>query len=77
MDGSFIPTDPWPRLSRFHEHTIELPVADVRAAPDNEAELRAALARALDHGKGVVHVLAPLEALERAMAKRDRVARRA
>ncbi len=24
--------------SRFHEHTIELPVADVRAAPDNEAD---------------------------------------
>jgi len=71
VDREFIPTDRWPRLSRFHEHTIELPVADVRAAPGNEAELRAALARALDHGKGVVHVLAPLEALERAIAKRD------
>jgi excinuclease ABC subunit A len=71
VDREFIPTDHWPRLSRFHEHTIELPVADVHAAPGNEAELRAALGRALDHGKGVVHVLAPLEALERAMAKRD------
>ena len=71
VDGEFIPTDKWPRLSRFHEHTIELPVADVRAAPDNEARLREALHRALDHGKGVVHVLAPLEALERAMAERD------
>ena len=71
VDGSFIPTEKWPRLSRFQEHTIELPVADVRAAPDNEAALRAALHRALDHGKGVVHVVAPLEALERAMAKRD------
>ncbi len=71
VDGEFIPTDRWPRLSRFQEHTIELPVADVRAAPDNEAALRAALHRALDHGKGVVHVIAPLEALEHAMAKRD------
>jgi excinuclease ABC subunit A len=71
VDGAFIPTQPWPRLSRFQEHSIELPVADVRAAADNEPELRAALHRALDHGKGVVHVLAPLEALERAMAKRD------
>ncbi|MGH8699686.1 MAG: excinuclease ABC subunit UvrA, partial [Burkholderiales bacterium] len=71
VDREFIPTDRWPRLSRFHEHTIELPVADVRAAPGNEAELRAALGRALDHGKGVCHVLAPLEALERAMARRD------
>ena len=71
VDGAFLPTDSWPRLSRFHEHTIELPVADVRAAPEMEGALRAALARALDHGKGVVNVLAPLEALEAAMAKRD------
>ena len=71
VDGNFIPTQPWPRLSRFQEHTIELPVADVRAEPAHEAALRAALSRALDHGKGVVHVLAPLEALELAMARRD------
>jgi excinuclease ABC subunit A len=71
VDGSFIPTEKWPRLSRFHEHTIELPVADVRAAPDNEAQLRGALRRALDHGKGVVQVIAPLEALERAMKEKD------
>jgi len=71
VDGDFIPTDKWPRLSRFHEHAIELPVADVRAGPADEATLRAALRRALDYGKGVVHVLAPLETLERAMRERD------
>ena len=71
VDREFIPTAKWPRLSRFREHTIELPVADVRAAPENEAALRAALHRALDYGKGVVHVFAPLEALERAIAMRD------
>jgi excinuclease ABC subunit A len=71
VDGGFIPTANWPRLSRFQEHTIELPVADVRAAPDNEAALRAALQRALDHGKGVVQVLAPLEALAHAMETGD------
>ena len=76
VDGAFIPTASWPRLSRFQEHSIELPVADVRAAPDNEPELRAALHRALDYGKGVVRVLAPLEALEQAMAKRDPAAAR-
>ncbi|MBI2294582.1 MAG: excinuclease ABC subunit A, partial [Betaproteobacteria bacterium] len=69
VDGDFIPTDKWPRLDRFREHTIELPVADVRIAPDNERELRTALARALGHGKGIVHVLSPLARLERAMAK--------
>jgi len=69
VDGDFVPTGKWPRLDRYREHTIELPVADVRIAPGNEGQLRAALARALDHGKGVVHVLAPLEALEAAMAR--------
>ncbi|MCK9508870.1 MAG: excinuclease ABC subunit UvrA, partial [Pigmentiphaga sp.] len=28
VDGAFTPTAPWPRLDRFKEHTIELPVAD-------------------------------------------------
>ncbi len=71
VDREFIRTDPWPRLDRFREHTIELPVADVRAAPDNEAALRDGLWRALGHGKGVVHLLAPLETLEDAMVKGD------
>ena len=71
VDGTFIQTLRWPRLSRFQEHTIELPVADVRAAPEHESQLRAALQSALDHGKGLVHVIAPLEALERAMAERN------
>ena len=64
VDGEFLPTAKWPRLDRFREHTIELPVADVRVAPDNEPALRAALSRALDLGKGVVHVLSPLERME-------------
>ena len=71
VDGEFIETARWPRLDRFKEHSIELPVADVRVAADNEPALRAALAQALDFGKGVVHVLAPLEALARAMKAND------
>ena len=63
VDGEFLPTGKWPRLSRFQEHTIELPVADLRVAADTEAELREALTRALDFGKGVVHVVAPLDGL--------------
>jgi len=57
VDGAAMPTSPWPRLSRFKEHTIELPVATVDVSVKNEAALRAALARALDFGKGLVHVL--------------------
>ncbi|HSC93688.1 MAG TPA: excinuclease ABC subunit UvrA [Burkholderiales bacterium] len=71
VDREFLPTDRWPRLSRFQEHTIELPVADTRVVPGNEAALRAGLERALGFGKRVVHVLAPLEALARAMEKHD------
>ena len=50
-----LPTDSWPRLSRFQEHTIELPVATLAVSPRAERELRAALTTALDFGKGVVH----------------------
>ncbi len=57
VDGEFLPTAPWPRLDRFKEHTLELPVADIRVTPENEKELRTALARALEFGKGVVQVL--------------------
>src|SRR6266852_1210003 len=75
VDGEFLPTDKWPRLSRFQEHTLELPVADLRIAADNEAEIRRALARALEFGKGVVHVLAGLDrlAVARASTRSTRV----
>ena len=66
VDGEFLPTDRWPRLDRFREHTIELPVADLRISPENETALRAALARALEFGKGVVLVLEGLDQLEQA-----------
>jgi len=71
VDGEFIPTSPWPRLARFKEHSIELPVADIRVTPENEATLRAVLAAALDHGKGIVQVLGGLDTLADAMAKKD------
>ncbi|MDB5886094.1 MAG: UvrA family protein, partial [Polaromonas sp.] len=68
VDDEFLPTTKFPRIDRFKEHTVELPIADIHVTPDNEAELRAALATALEHGKGVLHVLAPLDGLRQAMA---------
>jgi excinuclease ABC subunit A len=56
VDGKLAPTNRWPRLARFREHTIELPIAELEVRPDAEAALRDALRRALDFGKGVVHV---------------------
>ncbi|MBI2727552.1 MAG: excinuclease ABC subunit UvrA [Polaromonas sp.] len=67
VDGEFLPTTGFPRIDRFKEHTVELPIADIHVSPENEAVLRAALAVALQHGKGVVHVLAPLDGLKGAM----------
>ncbi|WP_458762900.1 excinuclease ABC subunit UvrA [Cupriavidus basilensis] len=67
VDGEFLPVDPWPRLDRFREHTIELPVGDIVVSADNEAALRALLGQALEAGKGVMHLLAPLDGLQHAM----------
>ncbi len=63
VDGNYVSTQPFPRIDRFREHVIELPVADIRVSAASEASLRAALHSALDHGKGVVNVVAPLEQL--------------
>ena len=67
VDGEFVPVDPWPKLDRFREHTIELPVADLVVSADHEAQLRRALDDTLEAGKGVVHLLAPLDGLHAAM----------
>jgi excinuclease ABC subunit A len=75
VDGEFLPTDKWPRLDRFKEHTIELPVGDLVLDPAGEAELRDLLARTLELGKGVLHLLAPLDGLQAAMANGGGTAR--
>ncbi len=67
VDGHFLPTNGFPRLDRFKEHTIELPVASLEVSAQNEAALRQALTTALEHGKGVVHVLSQLDGLREAM----------
>ncbi len=58
VDGDYLPTGHWPRLERFREHTIELPVAELALTAANEATLRHGLAQALEFGKGAVRVLA-------------------
>ncbi|MBV8030483.1 MAG: excinuclease ABC subunit UvrA, partial [Betaproteobacteria bacterium] len=58
VDGKMLPTRPFPRIPRFKEHTIELPLGEFVASPKNESQLRNALRGAIDTGKGVVHVLA-------------------
>jgi excinuclease ABC subunit A len=68
VDGTFLPTAKFPRIDRFKEHTIELPVCDLDVTPANEDLLRRKLAEALEHGKGVLHLLAPLDGLRDAFS---------
>jgi excinuclease ABC subunit A len=59
VDGASTSTKAWPRLSRFKEHTIELPVAEIDVSSATDTSLHQSLTRALDFGKGLVHVLGP------------------
>ncbi|HSI49784.1 MAG TPA: excinuclease ABC subunit UvrA [Ideonella sp.] len=74
VDGEFVRVDPWPRLDRFKEHTLELPVGDLVLSADNEPELRRLLAEALEVGKGVMHLLFPLDGLAERIENGDSTA---
>src|SRR5258706_3482590 len=63
VDGEFLSTQKFPRIDRFKEHTIELPVADLHVSAADEKMLREGLKLALEHGKGVAHVISPLDGL--------------
>ena len=58
VDGRMLPVLPFPRLDRFKEHSIELPVATIRISPSSEAQLRKEVANTLELGKGSLQVLA-------------------
>jgi len=59
VDGELTPTAAWPRLDRFIEHDIELPLGEVRVEPRNEARLRELLLEGIELGKGSVQVIPP------------------
>jgi excinuclease ABC subunit A len=67
VDGVFIPTAAWPRLDRYKEHTIELPVADLVVSANDEAGLRAAVKSAMEHGQGVMSVVWPVDRLHQSL----------
>ena len=48
VDGELLPTNPWPRLSRFKEHTIEAPIATLQRFSED----RARIACGADHRAG-------------------------
>jgi len=57
VDGLLLPTKNWPRLSRYREHDIELPLGSVRVSGESSAEMLRLLERALQFGKGTVYVI--------------------
>jgi len=58
VDGELVPTARWPRLDRFKEHNIELPVGAIDVTPRRERELRERLETALEFGKGTIVAVA-------------------
>ena len=57
VDGQFVTTSPFPKLDRFKEHSIELPVGDLKVAPEQEGALKELLQTTLNFGQGVVQVM--------------------
>jgi excinuclease ABC subunit A len=57
VDGEKVPVNPWPKLDRYKEHTIELPVSTMKITPQKETDLVNSIAIALEFGKGIISVL--------------------
>ena len=57
VDGKFVSTENFPKLARYKDHTIELPVACLEVNPNDEKTLKRALQEAITIGKGVISVL--------------------
>lgn len=58
VDGVAVEVAHWPRLDRYQEHTIELPLGTFRVIDAQRDSLRQALSQALSYGGGVCRVLA-------------------
>ncbi len=57
VDGVATSTDAWPRLDRFKEHDIELPVGALEVTPAAGAELERLVATALRLGRNMLRVV--------------------
>jgi len=69
VDGENLSTENWPRLDRFKEHDIDLPIGQVSVSAKNEQVLMQCLENALDYGKANVRVVE----LVKTRAKKDKL----
>jgi excinuclease ABC subunit A len=56
VDGQLQTTKPWPKLERFKEHDIDLPLASLMLRPATVSQLEPLLEQALQLGKGRVRI---------------------
>ncbi|MCK5802852.1 MAG: excinuclease ABC subunit UvrA, partial [Lentisphaeria bacterium] len=57
VDGEMTPVDPWPRLDRYREHDIELPVGVIDVSSGTVEDLSRLVAETLGYGEGVLQAL--------------------
>jgi excinuclease ABC subunit A len=60
VDGEYVPTEPWPKLARYKEHDIELPIGKIKIAANKEKQCVEFLQQSLDVGNGIV-IVEPLQ----------------
>mgnify|MGYP000255787565 CR=1 FL=1 len=56
VDGTYASCTDWPRLDRFREHDIDLPVGETKVIPGNDSEIDRLLGVGLAFGKGTLYV---------------------
>jgi excinuclease ABC subunit A len=56
VNGTETPTQAWPRLDRYKEHTIELPTGECKITPEKENEIFNLINSALSYGKGTISI---------------------
>ncbi|RDH84641.1 MAG: excinuclease ABC subunit A [endosymbiont of Galathealinum brachiosum] len=69
VDGEYVSTSDWPKLARYKEHDIELPIGKLKIAANKEKECADLLQQALDVGNGIV-IVEPLKATKKQVGER-------
>lgn len=59
VDGKYLPTQDWPKLDRYKEHDIELPLGELKVSARGEGELRQLLEQTLEMGNGIAIIAQP------------------
>ena len=63
VDNNFVATDAFPKLDRYVEHTIELPLASVRVTNTLRARITDIVHDALEYGGGFFHIISDVDSL--------------